>query len=907
MRNPAAELANVNRAIEYTINRFEREDRGVVARDLIGNLRHLTEHVAVYAIYGGGPISEDYYKAVKSAVSKMKTCKATRFIWDFHHFLQKVVSHYVATEDSAERLLLKYYESLLLLKRYAAGTLGISILDNLGKIPLDIDPGLVKYHESIARMVDGSMIAHSPSFGRERFYVRNIKPFFVASGVYYETTLVPAYDSTSKFDRILAFSAFRIPTSCAVIVSTTRTSVAGLGINLPVIVVDDYMASVRPCEINALLKVLGRPDLARVNGTYSSYRSLMSFITRTGLDLCEIATLPDGAFANAMADIAPTGSACPVHTLLGDAHAFLKAGGGGCNVLRYLLSKPRNRVIKDQLADAGNELLGGLFLQYGCVPFDQQPYCTSLIGHEIAAGDLYRCIDPEPYQDNILARSVSERAIANKSLYLKDSDFSSFESIDELVGLFNRNLYYKHRSRSLVHDSAHLFVKGDEDDVVEIIEGLLALSQRGLKGYASTCASWLGGAPSFVDDSAKADALKIMFVDTRVALIYGSAGTGKTTMVNIVCALLNDLRKIAIANTNPAVDSLRRRIGDARCEFMTVAKYLNHPMDSDILIVDECSTVCNRDMRRIVKNGGFKLLVLVGDERQIESIRFGNWFSLAREFLPAKCIHEFKTPWRTTNNGLLRLWGAVRSMDDDVAEILAACDFSMNLDGTVANRENDDEIVLCLNYDGLYGINNMNKILQTTNSNEPISWNLHTYKVGDPILFNETERFRPLLYNNLKGRIAAIDRLSNDEVAFTVDVELSVTELSVCQYPGLEYVDSRGGKTRLRFSVKKAEDSDGEDIAGDCVVPFQVAYAVSVHKAQGLEYSSVKLIVTKDVEERITHNVFYTAITRARDTLRIYWSPESQKKVLSGFELSNARKDACLLSSRRGLQLQPCR
>ena len=49
------------------------------------------------------------------------------------------------------------------------------------------------------------------------------------------------------------------------------------------------------------------------------------------------------------------------------------------------------------------------------------------------------------------------------------------------------------------------------------------------------------------------------------------------------------------------------------------------------------------------------------------------------------------------------------------------------------------------------------------------------------------------------------------------------------------------------------------------IVPFQVAYAVSIHKAQGLEYKSVKIVITNDVEELITHNIFYTAITRAKE------------------------------------------
>lgn len=906
MRNPARETANASRAVEYAIDRFAREDRGPVARDLIGDLRHLVEHVAMYSVFGDNSVPGQYFEAVKKAISQLKRQKNTRFIADFHFYLQKVVSHYVLTEDSAERLLLKYYENLLLLKRYATDELGISILNNLSKIPLDIDPGLESYHKAIASRVDGFMYAFSPLFGSDRFYVRSAKPFFVRGSVYYETTLIPAYDSSSKFDHILVFSSFRIPTSCAVRVSAKHTSVAGLGAALPVVVVDDYEVSIRPCEINALLKVLGHSGVARVSGQYSAYQSLMGFMTRTGMSLCEIALLSDSDYVAVMGEIAHSGSQCPVHMLLDSSHSFLQSASSGVNVLRYLLTKPRNRVIKDQLADGANGLLGGLHLKPGCKPFDIQPYCTSLIGHEVAIEDLYRCIDSEPYEDNILAHRVSQESLAARSLYVKDSEFESFFDLDALIERFNGDLYWRHRPRSLVHDMGQLFVKGDEDDVVEIIQGLLTLSESGVKGYASMCASWLENPSCAVDDSAKAAALRTMFANTKVALVYGSAGTGKTTMVNIVCALMRGVGKVAIANTNPAVDSLRRKINDASCEFMTVAKFLNRRGTCDILIVDERSTVCNRDMRKIIDEGQFKLLLLVGDERQIESIKFGNWFSLAREFLPAKCIHEFTRPWRTTDDGLLKLWNAVRKMDPAVAEVLTTCDFTANLDENAVKRDCDDEIVLCLNYDGLYGINNMNKLLQTTNRNNPVVWNLHTYKVGDPILFNESKRFYPLLYNNLKGRIVAIAR-SGDGIVFTVAVAIAVSEISVFQCEDLEYIETRDGETYLRFSIKESKDSDGEDIDEDCVVPFQVAYAVSVHKAQGLEYSSVKLIITKDVEKRITHNIFYTAITRAREKLCIYWSPESQEKILSSFELSNVNKDSQLLSSRRGLRLHPGR
>lgn len=96
----------------------------------------------------------------------------------------------------------------------------------------------------------------------------------------------------------------------------------------------------------------------------------------------------------------------------------------------------------------------------------------------------------------------------------------------------------------------------------------------------------------------------------------------------------------------------------------------------------------------------------------------------------------------------------------------------------------------------------------------------------------------------------------------------------------------------IRFSVNKVKSTDDDDDStSKAIVPFQVAYAVSIHKAQGLEYDSVKIVITDEVDELITHNIFYTAITRARNNLKIYWTPEVEKKVLSTMQPINNNKD----------------
>lgn len=167
-------------------------------------------------------------------------------------------------------------------------------------------------------------------------------------------------------------------------------------------------------------------------------------------------------------------------------------------------------------------------------------------------------------------------------------------------------------------------------------------------------------------------------------------------------------------------------------------------------------------------------------------------------------------------------------------------------------------MILCLNYDGKFGLNNMNAYFQTANSEgKAATWADWTYKVGNPILFNDSKRF-PLLYNNLKGRIVDIEK--TDVITFTVDVERSLTDAD-CRKDGIEFIDANESGTQIRFAIL-AYDSE---------------------QAEGLEYDSVKVIIPSNNAEKITHGVFYTAITRAKKYLKIYWSCETMQGIVDGF------------------------
>lgn len=164
------------------------------------------------------------------------------------------------------------------------------------------------------------------------------------------------------------------------------------------------------------------------------------------------------------------------------------------------------------------------------------------------------------------------------------------------------------------------------------------------------------------------------------------------------------------------------------------------------------------------------------------------------------------------------------------------------------------------------------------------------------MLFNELSLYRPLIYNNLKGTIVKIED-SGFQIEFSIRLhEKTFTQLDA-SVSGLEYVDS----STIKLTVVQRANNDDDDTEEhkSSVVPFQVAYAISIHKAQGLEYDRVRLVITDSNAEQITHNIFYTAITRTKRDLKIYWSAEVQRRIIDSFKEKPVNKDLSLLRARQ--------
>lgn len=896
------EIYNLDEAICRHIDNISRDSRGVVSQDILGDLRHYVEHI-ILKIYANKNDLDVTYKNIQEAIKYVFSQGKYRLFKSFHTMLQIVISHYKPNKENSERLMLKYFEYLFKIRDKMKKDYNMNLLHNLEKFPLNIDPKLKEYYQKIANKID-NYNEISPK-NTDRYYIHKIKPFFMNKNIYYEVTFSIANDRRSKTDRIIAFSKIPIEPNYASNMYFVKENIEIMNHKMPILIIVFWEISIRECEFKNFIKLIkGVSEEVK----YSERKFLCSFMTNSKLNLLDIVLLTNSEYESIKNTLITQVKVTNFFNTLDICRTIIKKNQNGKNILKYLLYIMNNTIIKNQYKPTSNEVLSGLYLQNGVIPFDSIPFTFSPIKHNPSFSTLINCFDLEEHKSELLARYIKNNTESNGCLFtsLTDIEEKFGENIKELISDYNSKLWSGHRpDNELKIDKGQIFIRKYLNDCKFIINKLKELSNQGITNYRNSVENWLNKQNNGVDCEEKKEIIKNMFADSTIALLYGAAGTGKSTLINHVSHFFSDKNKLFLAQTNPAIDNLKRKVDAANCEFLTTTKFiLNKKISTeyDILIIDECSTVSNSDMRKILEKASFQLLILVGDTYQIESIRFGNWFNIAKNFIPKTSLAELTHPYRTNDQGLLKLWKSVREMDDKILELLTKQKYSNRLDDSIFQPSNEDEIILCLNYDGLYGINNINRFLQESNPSKSNLWDIQSFKIGDPILFNDSDRFSPTIYNNMKGRILNISVHSvgtmDERIEFDIELDKVINGMDVI-WGEFELLDEntyhQTNKSVIRFSVYKNNNIDDDDNDPKTVIPFQIAYAVSIHKAQGLEYNSVKIVITNEMSEDVTHNIFYTAITRAKTQLKIYWSPEVENKILSDMKPKNNNKDISLL------------
>lgn len=861
------------------------QGRDGVSRRIVRNLYDLCYATLILNAYKNGYTNVGEKLAWE--ISQLRV--DTRYLCNFLRGL-KYIDRRIPKEGQAERLMLKYYNYLWEIRRFMRRNYNKSILENLEKFPLELDTVDLEYYEKVAKQIENIDLT-SKIVRVSRYYVQKIIPFFVNGERYYEITLQLAGVYSTKYNRVTVYSKMTITTYYSIQIAYTETVIDLWGVQNSIKVLNDWRVAIDPSCLNKLAKMLLKST--KINRNYREYVNLMEFLTETGMNLFELINMRKERFSQIYNRVFGTTNTHDFgDVLIQIRREYSKSSCKvGKNTIGYALMYMRDEVLEVLLPNEfykkciSNELL----ISSRCYPFEKNPMIANLVGTKTSKKDRESIIEllddskavslVQPYItiDNLIGETGellfekseigSNGVIENYNISLDDWERAKGYSIIEREGLVTIASYY--------------------DTTINILKRLLQLTHNARFDRQEENERFIKNCGIKFDDIDKKIALKYLFVNSNIMLIYGAAGTGKTTLIKYISNMFGDARKLYITKTHTALQNVIRNLGKNfdNCDFEIIDSITrsNSAVVHDIVFIDECSTIDNRTMELLLgKISNDALIVMSGDVYQIESIDFGNWFFYAKDIVKAKGGSiELCSTWRTKKEELKGLWKAVREKSTIITEMLSMDGpFSENLGENIFHLD-EDEVVLCLNYDGKFGLNNMNQYFQNANTNsKAFSWEEWSYKIGDRIIFINTRR-SALLYNNLRGIITNI-AYAEKSIIFEIEVKAFFTE-SQCEAESFDYVGTTEKGTIIRIEVISWDDELSEQEKVKTVIPFQLAYAISIHKAQGLEYKSVKIVIPSSNAEKITHSIFYTAITRAKEKLKIFWSAETMKSIIENF------------------------
>src|SRR5450631_2951039 len=370
------------------------------------------------------------------------------------------------------------------------------------------------------------------------------------------------------------------------------------------------------------------------------------------------------------------------------------------------------------------------------------------------------------------------------------------------------------------------------------------------------------------------EALKTVLT-SRVAIITGGPGVGKTTLVNsillilrakkvkcLLCAPTGRAAKRLTETTGMAAKTIHRLLeGDpatGRCQ-----RNEDKPLECDLLIVDETSMVdvllMHALLRALPKSSA---LIMVGDVDQLPSVGPGN---ASRDLIESGVVpvvrltevfRQAATSKIITSAHLIRqgrmpdLRSAQPGSDfhfneRDTPEEIAATLVRLVQDRIPKGHKLDpirDIQVLCPMNRGSIGVRELNTVLQNA---------LNPVRPGEPAAERFGWRFQV--------RDKVIQTVNNyKKEVFNGDIGI------------VEKIDPIEQEVLVRFDDRLIVYDYGE------LDEVSLAYAVTIHKSQGSEFPAVVIPVAMQHFMLLQRNLIYTGITRAKRLLVVV----GQRKAL---------------------------
>lgn len=363
-----------------------------------------------------------------------------------------------------------------------------------------------------------------------------------------------------------------------------------------------------------------------------------------------------------------------------------------------------------------------------------------------------------------------------------------------------------------------------------------------------------------------------------VLLLTGGPGTGKTTSLRGILALYRrmGLETALLAPTGRAAkrlgevtggeaQTIHRALGMSYNELTgqtTFRKNAEEPLEAHAVIVDEMSMVDLELMRSLLEalRPGCRL-VMVGDPDQLPSVGAGNVLgdllrsgvvptvSLTQVFRQAEqsaiirsahAVNEGQPPKLDNGQGDL-FFLCRRSADRLVQTVVELCRDRLP---TKMHIPPEQIQVLSPTRKGACGTASLNRALQAA-LNPPAAgkrqkqWGDMVFRVGDRVM--QTKNNYDVIWEKDDG--TAGSGIFNGDVGV------------------IEDIDPSGEIIVIRFDDRLAT------YTADLLSQLDMAYAITVHKSQGSEYTAVIFVSAPAAPSLMVRGVLYTAITRARELL----------------------------------------
>jgi exodeoxyribonuclease V alpha subunit len=381
-------------------------------------------------------------------------------------------------------------------------------------------------------------------------------------------------------------------------------------------------------------------------------------------------------------------------------------------------------------------------------------------------------------------------------------------------------------------------------------------------------------------------------VNKGVLILTGGPGTGKTTTVKgIISMMKNRNMKVALAApTGRAAQRMEELTGfEAKTihrlleveyrensDVPTFVHNLTNPLDYDAVIVDELSMVDVTIFSALLDALPLHCrLIMVGDKDQLPPVGAGN---VLRDLIDSNVIDVIvldkvfrqALKSRIVTNAHKVVKGEMPVIDNSVESDFFLLNESSKynvpkkiLDLVTVRLPNsygfdpmNDIQVLCPSRVGEVGTQNINSVLQArlnppSKDKHEIRYKGYTLREGDKVM---------QIKNNYD--VPWFKQKENGTGVFNGDIGI------------LSNIDTANNIINVKFDDKEAMYSM------ENVRELELAYAMTVHKSQGSEFSAVVMPIIATPKKLAYRNLFYTALTRAKKLLVLVGNEQSIKLMV---------------------------